>query len=177
MAGRNKLYLPLGHRPLLRWPVEAALEAGLAPVAVVVGPDDEGARRALGALPVDRVENPDPSRGLSSSVAAGVAWATGRADAALLLLGDEPEVSAHAIRTVVSGWEKGDAPIARARYADRPGHPVIVGLPLAADALPGGDVGLRGLLADASEIVVPERAPADIDTDEDYRRILARLPH
>jgi len=177
MAGRNKLCLPLGDRPLVRWPIDAALEAGLDQVAVVIGRRDAEARRALAALPVECLENPDPARGLSSSVEIALAWASGRADAALLLLGDEPEVSADAIRMVVSSREESDAPVARARYVDRPGHPVIVRLPLAPDALPGGDVGLRGLLADASEIAVPHRAPADIDTDEDYRRVLARLPH
>jgi len=180
MDGPSKLLLPVHGQPLIRLPVEAALAAGLDPVGVVVGGEAGPIRDALADLPSVVIENVDFASGLSSSVACGVAWAGARADAVLLLLGDEPGISVDVIRRAVHVWGEIDAPAARVRYSDRPGHPVIVRLPLPAGASQGSDRGLRALVAGGSgvhEITVPEKAPVDVDTDDDYRQALARLPH
>lgn len=175
MEGADKLLLPIDGRPMVRLPVEAAVAAGLMPLAVVLGRNAAMAD-AFAGLPVERLANPDAGRGLSSSVRIALAWASEHAEAALLLLGDEPGISPDVIRRVLRAWRDGRPRIARARYSDRPGHPVIVRLPLAADARPTGDVGLRELLAGAEEIRVPGAAPIDVDTQADYREALARLP-
>lgn len=180
MDGPHKLLLPLGGRPLIRHPIEAAFAAGLDPVGVVVGAEAEAVRDSLADLSVVVIENPDFASGLSSSVACGLAWAAERADAAVVLLGDEPEIDADVIRRAVRAWGALDAPAARVRYSDRPGHPVIVRLPLPAGVSTAGDRGLWGQVAAMSgvhEIVVCEGAPIDIDTKGDYRQALARLPH
>jgi molybdenum cofactor cytidylyltransferase len=175
MEGADKLLLPIGGRPLIRLPVEAAVAADLSPLAVVVRPDAR-LEAALEGLPVERLENPAVGRGLSGSVEIGLAWASARAEAALLLLGDEPGISPSVIRLALEAWRDRRPAVARIRYADRPGHPVIVRLPLPPDALPTGDVGLRDLVARADEIPVTEEAPIDVDTEADYREALARLP-
>jgi len=180
MDGPHKLLLPFHGRPLIHLPVEAAIGAGLDPIGVVVGSEADAIRNSLADLPAVVIENPDFASGLSSSVASGVAWAAAHAEAVLIMLGDEPGVSADVIRRAVHVWGEINAPAARVRYADRPGHPVILRLPLGSTASTGGDRGLVSLFARGSgahEIAVPQNAPIDVDTEGDYRQALARLPH
>ncbi len=60
--GQNKLLLELGGEPLVRRAARTALEAGLAPLLVVVGHEAERVREALAGLPCRFVENPAGGR-------------------------------------------------------------------------------------------------------------------
>ncbi|MDP9283092.1 MAG: NTP transferase domain-containing protein, partial [Chloroflexota bacterium] len=75
--GGKKLLAPIAGEPLLDHTIRCLLEGGVAEVIVVVGAD---ARRelardvnAMNDSRVRPVENPDPSRGMFSSIQAGVA--------------------------------------------------------------------------------------------------------
>lgn len=179
MGGASKLLLPYGGAPLVRASVSAALAAGFEEVGVVVGHDADAVAAALADLPVRRIGNPRFTEGLSTSVERALAWAAGRADAALLLLGDEPDVDPDVIRRVLAEWRRHPTGACRTRYRDRVGHPVVVAVGLAGTAR--GDRGLRDRLApdraDVHEVEVDRPAPPDIDTPADYREALARLPH
>jgi CTP:molybdopterin cytidylyltransferase MocA len=101
------------------------------------------------------------------------------ASAALVLLGDQPEVRPEAIRAVIEA--PADAPVVRASYGGVPGHPVRLDRALWGDLAGGrGDAGARGLIAARGErpalVEVGGVAPADIDTPEDYARLTARRP-
>ena len=63
----------LGRSAVIRHVVQTALDAGLDPAGVVVGPDREAFRAALEGLPVRIVGNDDYEEGLASSIRAGVA--------------------------------------------------------------------------------------------------------
>lgn len=179
MGPGSKLLLPWGGAPLVRASVDAALAAGFEEVGVVVGDEADAVAEALADLPVRRIDNPRFSEGLSTSVERALEWAAGRADAALLLLADEPEIEPVVIRRVLDVWRRRPEGACRARYRDRVGHPVIVETRLAGVA--EGDRGLGHRLdpgrPDVHEVEVDRPAPADIDTPADYREALARLPH
>ncbi|MCL2781005.1 MAG: NTP transferase domain-containing protein, partial [Actinomycetia bacterium] len=66
------------------------------------------------------VVNPDPRRGLGSSLRLGLAAATGQR--AVIMLVDTPGVPAAAVRAVLVA----DAPVAVASYGGRRGHPVVL---------------------------------------------------
>lgn len=145
--------------------VGTAHAAGCAPVIAVV---------RVG-VPVDRarvVVNPDPERGMCSSLALAVA-AAGDAAALAVLLADLPGVGAEAVRAVVAAWTPGR--IAVGRYAGRRGHPVVMSPDLWRDALKlaGPDEGARALLAArpwlVDDVDVPGD-PTDLDTPEDVAR-------
>src|SRR6185295_5641776 len=81
--GGKKLLAPIDGEPLLDHTIRSLLDGGVAEVIIVVGID---ARRelerdvnAMNDPRVRPVENPDPSRGMFSSIQAGVATANGDA--------------------------------------------------------------------------------------------------
>ncbi|HKK27678.1 MAG TPA: nucleotidyltransferase family protein [Gemmatimonadota bacterium] len=119
----------------------------------------------------------DPSRGQGASLAAGVGRVAGDPSVAAIavILGDEPRLSADAVRRVVGAWRPG-GPALRARYRDRPGHPVVFGRGWFEDlaALEGDEGALRLLeerAGDVREVETGADAPADVDTPADYRRL------
>ena len=99
--------------------------------------------------------NPDPSRGLSSSVQLGIGALSSTADAALIVLGDQPDVPLAAIRALLDAPDDPERPIVVPRYADDDArNPVLLGrpaFPLAATA--SGDRGLGPVLAAHPELV------------------------
>jgi molybdenum cofactor cytidylyltransferase len=76
---------------------------------------------------VRAVETPDPSRGMFSSIQAGVAQAQG--DAILVMPGDMPFVSPETVRAVIAAYERKPA-IVSPRYRGKRGHPVALPLSL-----------------------------------------------
>lgn len=177
MPGRTKLVRRFRRRPVIRVVASTALEAGLTPVVVSVGPAADAICRALDGLPVHIEPVHDPARGRAVSAAAGLS-VLGDPDvgAAMLLLGDEPGLEPSAIHSVRDAWETGAGDLLRARYPDRPGHPVLVAralfdraASLALDASAGGGLwdrltrdGVPGV-----EVPVGGEAPIDVDSPAD----------
>ncbi|HEY7738932.1 MAG TPA: nucleotidyltransferase family protein [Candidatus Limnocylindria bacterium] len=147
-----------------------AAEVGLDPVIAVVpagtvAPDDLVA-----------VVNPDPQRGLSSSLRLGIT-AVPEGHAALVLLVDQPTLERAVIDAVLAG--RGRRPLVAASAEGRLAPPVLVE-PQAFAHIAGlsGDIGLREVFAANPELVeavaVPAHAP-DVDTAADLARLEARL--
>lgn len=186
MPSAHKLLLPFpdeGH-PVLLASIETALASAAGPVAVVLPTGDDGRALsdALRDIDIERLPNPDAEGGLSTSVRVALEWARGRGIPLVLLLADEPGVRADAIEALVQASRRSDAAVLRVRYRDRPGHPVLLrpeAIEAAAAGAPAGDRGLGAWLSgDGTELVdVDADAPVDVDTPEDYRAALARLPH
>ena len=102
--GGKKLLTPIDGEPLLDHTIDALLDGGVAEVIVVVGRDARvELERDVNAMldpRVRAVENPDPSRGMFSSIQEGVAQAQG--DAILVMPGDMPFVSPDTVRAVIA---------------------------------------------------------------------------
>jgi len=129
--GGKKLLAPIDGEPLLDHTIRSLLDGGVAEVIVVVGTD---ARRELerdvnsmNDPRVRPVENPDPSRGMFSSIQAGVATANG--DALVILPGDMPYVKPETVRAVIAKYRERPA-IVSPRYRGKRGHPVVMPLRL-----------------------------------------------
>jgi molybdenum cofactor cytidylyltransferase len=127
LGGVAKALLPIGARTFLAAILETARDAGVDDAIVVVGPpfgDEVGAAAvALGA----RVAiNPDPARGMASSVATGFsalsAALAAAGDRALLWPVDHPAVTTASVRALLAV----DAEIVVPRVGGRGGHPVVV---------------------------------------------------
>ena len=174
--GRPKQLLPFRGRPLL----EAVLAVARACVAdqrlVLLGGAAEDVRAAVDLDGFEVVLNQAYGTGCSSSIAAAVPELAPDTGVVVLLLGDQPGVTTDAVRRLLVG--RGDAPLAVCRYDDGIGHPFAFGREVLPDlARLHGDKAVWKLLeqraADVIEVRVPGTIPLDVDTQEDYERLLS----
>lgn len=168
--GSPKAVLRINGVRLVDRAVTALAEGGCDDIVAIVrtGVDVPGARVVV---------NPDPERGMRSSLALALAAVDPDADALAVLLVDTPGVGAAAVRTVVARWTPGRVSIAS--YAGRRGHPTVMSLELwrAALELAGDDEGARALLSRRPELVdeIPaEGDQTDLDSPVDLANWAAR---
>ncbi len=179
MEGVHKLLRPYPDVPVVRRAVEAALASHVGPVAVVVDPGSAAVGAAVSDLQVTVLDNPDAPGGASTSIARAARWGFARSEALLLTLGDEPDVQPGVIAALFDSWQGHRPPATRVRYRDRPGHPVLITREFLDQHPLRGDTGFGRALAELREydLSVDADAPADLDTEADYRAALARLAH
>jgi molybdenum cofactor cytidylyltransferase len=185
--GRYKLLLPLDGRPLLLHTLEAALAAQARPLIVVLGHRSDEVRAALSDYAAHAeivlVTNSAYRQGMSTSLRAGLQALLERPDAAtvgsaLILLGDQPFISAPLLDRLIETWRTSGRRVVAPLYAGRRGNPVL----FAADLFPEllaieGDEGGRRVLerhsAEMALVEVAERmAHYDVDTWEAYQEAL-----
>lgn len=144
----------------LRRAVEVLQEGGCEAVTVVLGAGADDAEPLLKATGAQVVVAEDWSEGMGASLRAGLRVLAGSdALAAVVMLVDLPDVTAEVVRHVAARVTGPDQ-LARASYAGRPGHPVVIGRDhwaAAADSV-AGDQGARDYLASHGVV--------DVDCDE-----------
>ena len=179
--GVPKQGLELDGTPLVRRAAEAACGAGCRPVVVVLGACADEVGRRLDGLPVLVVENARWEAGLGSSIRAGVAAAIAAApeiEGVLLALADQALVDAAALMRLCRTARSSRHPVAASRYAGTIGVPAWFArdfLPrlLALDPAEGCKRLLRAHAHETAIVDCPE-AGFDVDTPEDYARLLLR---
>lgn len=180
--GRAKATLPTGdgHTFLTRI-VQTFLDAGVDDVIVVVGHDADAIAASFSesGLPARFVVNRDYDRGQLSSLLAGLGVVDRPGVSAVLVtLVDVPLVSSATVRAVVDAYRGTHAPIVRPTSGDRHGHPLLIDRSLfdalrAADPSAGAKPIVRAHASAGGDIAIDdEGAFADIDTEEDYRRVI-----
>ncbi len=107
MGAVNKMLAEIGGKPLVRIAAEQAIASRAKPVIVVTGHEREKVETALSGLPVRLVHNPDFADGLGTSLKAGIAAVPEEADAAIVCLGDMPQVDAALINKLISVFRSG----------------------------------------------------------------------
>ena len=175
--GAQKLLAPLDGRPIVQHVIDGANASCLEDVALVVGSDDLVAHLVVGRARV--VRNPDPSRGLASSLQAGLRSLDPRLHAALVLLGDVPGVTTALIDELVARGRETRAQAIVSVWRGRRSPPVVLHKSLWPGAFAlEGDVGMRDILkgTDVVEFDVTDAMGSldDIDTPEDHARVSRR---
>jgi molybdenum cofactor cytidylyltransferase len=174
--GRQKLLLPFGDATVVEAVVRNALASRLGRTLVVVGADRDAVRARVEPLGVETVTNEDFAAGMLTSVQAGFRALPQDAEAAVVMLGDQPFITPRVIDTVIGTFEAGRKGIAVPVHGGRRGHPVIIGLKYRAEimALDPAD-GLRRLVRahpeDVQEAEVDDpNVLRDLDMPKDYER-------
>ncbi len=181
--GRPKQLLPVGGRTLIRRTVDMVLASDAWPVAVVLGANAAAVRGEVARLPVLVAGNPAWEEGLSSSIRAGMRVLDSFSlslDAAVLVLADQPNLSADSLRRLAEAHLREGRSIVAAHYAGHPGSPALFTRRHFAELLAlTGPEGARPLFAlhaaDMATVPCPELA-TDLDTPADYESFLAGPP-
>jgi molybdenum cofactor cytidylyltransferase len=174
--GAPKQLLPYNGRTLLDHVLGTARACAFDQLVCVIGGAAEQIRENVDLSGATVVENQHFGDGCSSSIAAALTTVDPRADVLVLMLGDQPGVSPQSVNALLAG--RRDSPYAACAYDDGRGHPLAFARSTFADleAL-HGDKGVWKLLDRHSgqvvDVPVPGPTPRDVDTDEDYRAILA----
>ena len=113
---------------------------------------------------------------MMSSIRAGLAELGPQVAAALIALGDQPQLSLESARRVVSAWQTSGSRLILPSFNMRRGHPWLVERGLWGD-LVKAETGRAFLNAHADEILYvecDETVLKDLDTPEEYARDLKR---
>ena len=179
--GRQKLLLPLGHKPAITGIVDELLRSPIEHISVVVGRDGAPIRQALPERAVAFVCNPEPDGDMLSSVRCGLRALPAGCQAVLVVLGDQPAVTNELLAAIISAFCKSGRGIIVPTHDGQRGHPILFAARFRDEVLTGHNgVGLCGLLrSHPEEVFELDVATAavleDMDTPEDYARRQARM--
>jgi molybdenum cofactor cytidylyltransferase len=176
--GRPKQLLDYGGGTLLGHVVDVALQCRFDQTIVAIGGFADEVRERVDLAGAEVVVNEAYGAGCSSSIAAALAALDPRCEVLVLMLGDQPGVSADTVARLLAG--RGGAALAVCRYEDGRGHPIAFDRSvLAALAELHGDKGVWRLLDqradEVAEVPIAGPIPLDVDTPEDYRAVLDEL--
>jgi molybdenum cofactor cytidylyltransferase len=172
--GEAKQLLPYRGRTLLDATLDMARSCGFDTLLVTLGGAAAAIRARVDLSGCVLVDNVDFSSGCGSSIRSAVPVVPACSDRLVLLLGDQPGVSPVDVRRVAAA----PTPLAVCRYTDGLGHPFSFDRSIF-PALSGlhGDKAVWKLLHSGSypvtAVPVDRAVPIDVDTRDDYERLLA----
>ncbi len=185
IGGRPKSLLELGGVPLIRRQLIALSGAGVDEVVVVLGHHAEHIEPVVQDFPVSVVRNPAPDDGQVSSLRLGLEALTGKLDAVLVALADQPLLNAQDLTDVIGAYKKRPAgtQVVVPTVDGLPGNPVMFAADVR-DAVLSGDarLGCKQWQAAHPDQVHRWSTPnrryrIDIDSEEDIAQLAATTGH
>src|ERR1051325_8806803 len=178
--GQPKLLLPWRNTTILGHLLELWQTAGARQLAVVCAGDNDALRAELDRLKFparNRIVNPDPERGMFSSIQCAAQWTGWDAELThhAIILGDQPHLRLETVRAVLDCAAAHAESISQPRFNGHRRHPVV--LPKALFRLAASSTA-----SDLKEFLQPHSAARvdfeatdtglelDLDTPEDYAR-------
>ncbi len=133
--GEPKMLMPWGKSTVLQTVISTFQSAGLNDILVVTG----GARQQVESLigkTVQTIFNDSYDSGeMLSSIQVGLSAKMREASAALICLGDQPQVNERTVRSICDAFLKNKSAIVVPSYEMQRGHPWLVARPLWEDLL------------------------------------------
>lgn len=175
--GQPKQLLRFGPATLLDRVLDVARECPFEQLLCVLGGSSEDVRAAVNLDRVEVVENRHFGEGCSSSIAAALGAVEDRCELLVLMLGDQPGVTADTVERLIAGL--GEAPLAACEYSDGRGHPLAFARSMFGElSSMHGDKAVWKLLdrhsSEVADVPIAEPVPLDIDTWGDYEAVLAK---
>jgi len=166
--GRQKLLMPWGNTTVLGKVIQILQSSGMEDIVLVTNAmtarqiTNDGLRITL---------NDDGE--MLTSIQAGLRAQKPSAEAALICLGDQPQVEERSVRSVCEAFQKSGSNLVVPSYQMRRGHPWLVARPLWGEILAMREESMRGFLSRHSAEIeyVNLDTPTilqDLDTPDDY---------
>ncbi len=183
--GRCKQVLRLGGKTILDHVLDNLRGSQIDDVVIVLGAHADEIREKVRLLERDNeriVTNADFASGMSTSIQAGLRALPESAEAAMIVLGDQPFVTPRTIDLLVDEYRRTRASVVVPTYNGVRGNPVIVDRSLFGEMLGiRGDVGCRAIFGDHAQSItkvpVDDRGVlVDIDTREDFDTFVGESP-
>ena len=179
--GRPKQTLQFQGESLIRRAALAALGAGCHPVVVVTGANAELMRRELDGLDVCEVLNTLWETGMASSIRVGVKGLVGAdagADAAVVMLCDQPHVTADVLSDIVAAHRTTGKAIVASTYGGSFGVPALFSRKFFAELERlEGAAGAKQVInrhASLAHFIPFQCGEVDVDTPDDFSRLTAQ---
>ena len=182
--GQPKLLLPWRDTTVIGGILSQWRELGVAQIAVVMRPNDAELTAELDRLDfpaANRSENPQPERGMFSSIVCSANWNGWRTKISswAIVLGDQPHLRTETLRRLLEFHAQNPGKICQPMSGGRLAHPVI----LPTSAWKELKTTRADTLKDFLKLVAAPRVQfqvddpgllLDMDTPEDYKRLQSR---
>ncbi len=173
--GEPKMLMPWKTHTIIREVCERVVTAQPYEIVVVTGRHRDEIAKALDGLPVRILYNPEYEHtDMTTSLQAGLRSIWYTSDAALIFLGDQPNVDTSVIERVIQAYAQGNQRLVAPMYNEKRGHPMLIDRDLWAEflTLPPDRLPRELLQAYRDEMMLiqtqSEAVVQDIDTPEDY---------
>ena len=177
--GQPKQLLSYQHKSLLDNTIDEAKKATDGAVLVILGGNHEQIKNNITRTDISIVYNPDWEEGMSSSIRLGLAVLKKENEGlqnVILAVCDQPFVTAQIFRELINEAESSGKGIVASSYGGTLGTPVLFDQRYFSElALLKGTEGAKKVVTKFKENVASvtfEKGEIDIDTPEDYNRLL-----
>jgi CTP:molybdopterin cytidylyltransferase MocA len=172
---RQKLLMPFNGKTIVETVIGKIRPVLKSNVLVVLGSNRHEIESRISRLQVESCFNKNFEEGMLSSVVCGFNSLPDDAEAALVFLGDQPQISTGVIRAVIKGRQQTNKGIVIPTYHGKRGHPVLIDTTYkeAVNRL-DRQKGLRQLMQKFAEDIAEvetgkNEVLRDIDTPADYQ--------
>jgi molybdenum cofactor cytidylyltransferase len=175
--GQPKMLLPWGQLTVIEEVIRTFMRAGIEDILVVTGGTRELVEKVIEPYPVQKIYNGNYEAGeMLSSLQLGLRSLSNQVQAALIGLGDQPQVQARTVRLVCEAYRESQSRLVVPSFQMRRGHPWLVATPLwnevlkleppesPRDFLNRHATDIHYVEVDTSSILT------DLDTPEDYQK-------
>jgi len=175
-----KLLLPFGEKTIIETVLDNASSSKANYTLIVTGGFREKIKQKTKGFPAITVFNPDYKKGMLFSVQMGFRSLPEGAQAAVVMLGDQPSISFQVIDKVIDAYSLTSKGIVLPTYKKERGHPVLFDMKYKSEiAALSPKVGLRGIVYghpnDVYEVpVYTSSILRDIDNMQDYKKELLK---
>jgi len=175
--GQPKMLLPWGTLTVIEHVIITFLNAGVDDVILITGGAHEQVEKVTAQYPIRRIHNKNYAQSeMVSSLQLGLVAISSQVQAALVGLGDQPQVQERSVRLVCKAYQESKPQLVVPSFQMRRGHPWLVGRPLWGELLqlkssesPRDFLNRHGGEIHYVEVDTPSIL-ADLDTPEDYQK-------
>jgi molybdenum cofactor cytidylyltransferase len=125
--GVQKMTLPWGNSTVIGKVITTIQEAGISNIQVITGSNQKEVENVLTGFPLTFIFNPNFANGdMISSVQEGLRGLQGKTEAALIVLGDQPQIETPTIMVILECYYSTRCEIVVPSYQMHRGHPWLL---------------------------------------------------